>query len=184
MAFSWISISAGTTKLDDAHMNEVKTNVDTLTSQLGISAYSWTVLPVSAGGKATAAQITQLQAAIDYVDSENYCATHYSSYNNGVDATQNISRDVTHNASADATHNATYNNGYDVTVYATRLTTQDAAHYPGYYSAYYPSRLVGHDSSVCGAYYPSNLVSYNVNVDWVECDKQGGCLTRYASYQG
>lgn len=184
MSFSWISITAGETKIDDAHMNEVKTNVDTLASQLGISPYSWTVLPVSAGQKATAAQVTQLQTAIDYIDGENYCNTHYSTYNNGVDATHNNSRDVTHDVSADATHNGSYYNGYDVTVYATRLSTQDAAHYPGYYSAYYPSRLVGYDSSVCGGYYPSNLVSYNVGVDWVECDKQGGCLTVYGSHQG
>jgi hypothetical protein len=84
MAFSWTSITALTTEVMASHMNEVKTNVDHLTTQLGVSAYSWSTLPVSVDGIIYAANVNELQDAIDYVDGLNTCAAYNATHDNGV----------------------------------------------------------------------------------------------------
>lgn len=107
MAFSWISVSVGTIAAA-SHVNEVKTNTDTLAANLGIANYGWTEMPVVSGDFMDVIQIQELQDALDYIDTNNTCSS------------ENISKDTTvdgvDDAAVNATDNTTVDSGDDVAV--------------------------------------------------------------------
>ena len=76
MSFSWTPITALTTVATAGHMNEIQNNTNILADNLGIGRYGWSLLPVYASNPIRAAQVTQLQAALNYIDSQNYCVTN------------------------------------------------------------------------------------------------------------
>lgn len=88
MAFSWISVTGGT-EITSAQWNEVKTNTDTLISNLGIAAYSWSEMPVTQNvSKPDVADTQELRNALNYAHNNNTCSSEnatYDSGNNGVD---------------------------------------------------------------------------------------------------
>lgn len=114
MAFSWTSITAGTTTITAAQMNEVKTNVDHLTTQLSVSAYSWSTLPVSQYAKANAANLTELQNAITYVDGLNVCATYNNAHDLGVDSGVDVGIHTGKDSSVQSSANSGIHTGKDV----------------------------------------------------------------------
>lgn len=118
MAFSWTTVTPGTTKFDGTHFNEIKVAVDHLTSQYSLSAWSWINLPVVHGVSIIKeAQVDELQNAIDYVYA-NSCTTKNASTNSaahpGDDVTVDTGQKVTnyttpYNSSVQAAPN---NSGY------------------------------------------------------------------------
>lgn len=149
MAFSWNSVSAGTElKADD--INQVKTHVDTLATNLGVSQYSWSEIPVSANVDETlAAQIADIQDAVDYIDTANVCAAH------------NATRYTSDNATNDATVNSTQNSTVDNDQHATYWTAVDngvdgafnATVYSPQYTSYNSSANSSVDSTKYGTVY-------------------------------
>ena len=125
MAFSWIPVSAGVTIETAAQLNEVKTNTDTLTTNLGVAAYSWSEMPVQADEFAKQVQIQELQDALDYVDSVNICSSENTTYYNTVDASQDTSIDSARNITVDNDQHATYDATQNNSILSDQNTTVD-----------------------------------------------------------
>ena len=147
MAFSWTSVTAGVTKATAAQMNEVKTNTDTLADNLSIAHYSWVEMPVSSGDFKKASQVSELQDALDYIDTNNVCSSdnsvQYSSDNpsnddsvdgtqyttvdnnqhNTYNATQDVGVDGTQYGAVDSNQHATYDNNQNTGYNSTRNIT-------------------------------------------------------------
>ena len=98
MSFSWTSVTQQVTPIAIIHFNEIRTNTNTLCTNLGISAYSWTVIPVSQYTNITYAQIAQLRASLDYVHDNNTCVA----YNLGADSAANPNQYTAVNPSQDS----------------------------------------------------------------------------------
>jgi hypothetical protein len=140
MAFTWTTVTAGTTNITATVMNEVKTNVDHLTTQLGVSAYSWSTLPVTQYNKANAANLTELQNAISYVDGLNTCATHNATANSSENAGQDVAIHTGKDSSVLTGQDVSIHTGKDASV----LTGQDVSIHTGKDS----SVLSGQDASI------------------------------------
>jgi len=129
MGFTWAPIEGQVHKdSDDA---ELRTNIDTVISDLDATAFNWT--DVSAQGEIIrASEILQIREAADYADDQNYCRaekialdiTNYPSYHPGYQATYYYSRDHP------------YYLGRDISQYASVLSTHHATDYSGYNSGY------------------------------------------------
>lgn len=118
MAFTWTPVSAGTiTKA--THVNEVKTNTDVLISNLGAAPYSWTKLPVSIGDKMEALQMTELQDALNYVDTNNICSAENISYDSGALGTNDSSVE----SGANVSYNSGVESGRDISEDGTAVGT-------------------------------------------------------------
>jgi hypothetical protein len=141
MSFSWTSVTQFSTPIAIIHFNEIRTNTNTLCTNLGISAYSWTVLPVAQYSNITYAQINQLRAALDYVHTNNTCVTNNSS----ADATANASQDSAANGSQDSPVN----------------TAADSAANPSQNNPVYSSQDAPQDSGA-----NSGVNGHNVNNNW------------------
>lgn len=116
MAFTWSTVAAGNlARAADA--NEVKTNTDTLADNLSIAHYAWVELPVAKGDEMKASQMTELQTALDYIDSNNVCSAENAVQYTGNDASQNStvlsSRDVSVDNAEDTSYNNNNDPGYD-----------------------------------------------------------------------
>lgn len=125
MAFSWTTVTAGVTIATAAQINEVKTNTDLLADGLSIAHYSWVEMPVSPGDFMKAAQIQELQDALDYIDTNNVCsadnAVRYVTDNAG----QNSGADSGQNNTVDSNQNITYQATQDTGVYNPQYTAVD-----------------------------------------------------------
>jgi hypothetical protein len=89
MAFVWTPVVAGVTEAQASHMNELKTNTDTLADNLLIAHYTWVELPVAVDEEIQLIHLNELRNALDYIDDNNlctnervvnltsYCATYY-----------------------------------------------------------------------------------------------------------
>lgn len=141
MAFTWTPVSAGTIA-KATHVNEVKTNTDALAAQLSIANYGWTKLPVSIGDKMEASQMTELQDALDYIDTNNICSAENVGFNSGALATNdssvesgaNISydsgvesgRDISDDGTAVGTNRIVVNTSVQTSDYNPYYTTRDS----------------------------------------------------------
>lgn len=146
MAFTWTPVAPGNIA-KAIHVNEVKTNTDTLASNLSIAPYGWVEMPVSPGDKMKASQIGELQNALDYIDMNNVCtaenATQYSS-NDGsndssVDGTRNVAVDDNVETGLNSTYRASFLNDNHYTYYNENDATD--------YGLYYSGRLNGQNTS-------------------------------------
>ena len=142
MAFAWTSVNDGT-KVTAAHWNEVKTNVDTIISNLGISAYSWSELPVTQGvSKFEPAEVSDLRAALDYAHDNNTCSAEnatYDSSNNPTnydanDSDDNITLDSVVHTGDDSARDVNYDNSEDSTIYNPYYYSNENNEHTGYYS--------------------------------------------------
>jgi len=96
MAFGWTGITEGVTKAVVLHMNEVQTNVNTLSDALGIARYGWAHHPLAATTIAQYVHIIELRDAADYVHDNNSCAM------------ENVSNYVPNNSTNNSSYNSTY----------------------------------------------------------------------------
>lgn len=167
MSFSWTSITAGVTNITAAQMNEVKTNVDHLTTQLGVTAYSWSTLPVTQYNKANAANLTELQTAITYVDNLNVCATYNATHNSGIltgdDNSIHTGKDVSILSGQDVSihvgKDVTYNNGQNTYYLNDHNTTVLSSQNTYYLNDHNGSILSYQNSTVYSPQYSSNCSS-------------------------
>jgi hypothetical protein len=135
MAFSWSSLSAGD-PIEASDFNEVKTNLDSIFTALGISPDpAWTgEWDLQAGDSIKSAHAQELRDKTDYADN-NWCTTHYAThktthqtthysshlngYNNGYKSTHYSSNLATHNSGYESTDNGTHNNFNNGAYYST-----------------------------------------------------------------
>lgn len=152
MAFAWVQdISPGAAAMA-VGMNEVRTNIDTIYTALGItragcaSGAGWTEFPI-AGGLVTdklSVQPQQLRDAIDYAH-DNKCPAYNSGYQDGVDTTE------------DSGYNNGYLDGYDSLYKPGYYSNQHGAYNSGYRSGYDSTYKPGYCSSDDGTYRSGHL---------------------------
>jgi hypothetical protein len=170
MSFTWTSITSLETKAIAGHMNEVQTNINTLTDGLGVSRYTWAQLPVtSLISQIRAPQITELQQAVNYADSQNICVTKNVTQDIGILASNDVSVDSVRDTGVDNSQNATvysgrditYDSGVDITVDNPRYSTN----YPGRDVAVYSTQCSPADASQWSAA-DEALDSYALLTNW------------------
>jgi hypothetical protein len=154
MAFTWNSVSADT-KLINSDLDEAKANVDALASNLGVSSYSWSEMPVASGTEALQTQILEIQNAVDYIDTNNVCSTHNASKDNTVNASKDSTVDASENTGVDAAQYGTNHASYDSGADNPRYTAVDSNEHGGYYSSL--------NYSVCGTQYSGVHTAYNAS---------------------
>lgn len=117
MGFSWTNIIRYVTEIAAAHINQVKTNVDSVYTDLELTAYNWLYLPVSVGDEIQHEDFKEMRDAIDYADNMNYCRSHDVSYMGADDAVARRTVYTGEKTGVDSTHRATVysgqNSGYD-----------------------------------------------------------------------
>lgn len=144
MAFTWTPVSAGT-KEKATHINEVKTNTDALTTKIGIPAYTWSKVPVSIGDKQEASQITELQDALSYVDTNNTCSAENATFDIGADSGNDSAVDAGQNVSFDNGVETGYLNNHHNTDCPTNRIINNSTQDTTDYNPYYSGRLSGND---------------------------------------
>lgn len=122
MAFSWISVSVGTIAAA-SHVNEVKTNTDTLATNLGIANYGWVEMPVVSGDFMEQVQIQELQDALDYIDTNNTCSSENASKDTTVDSGDDVSVDAGDDTTVDSGENGTYDSDQNLTINTDQNTS-------------------------------------------------------------
>ena len=76
MSFVWTTITAGVTEAQAAHMNQIKSNVDILATNLGIALYGWVNYPISIDTIIRATpHVSELRSGLDYIHNNNFCSS-------------------------------------------------------------------------------------------------------------
>jgi len=145
MAFSWVQDVSVGASIDAADVNEIKTNLDSIYTALGItrtgcaSGAGWTELPVSAGDVITSAQFQQLRGATDYAYDNKcpgYCSDEHtgylSSHQAGVDSAYNTTYYSDQHTGYYTSHQAGVDSAYNSTVNSTYRSTVKYAHHTTY----------------------------------------------------
>ena len=136
MSFTWTPITSLETKAIAGHMNEVQTNINSLSDTLGVARYTWTQLPVtSLTSQIRAPQMTELQLALNYVDSQNVCVVRNITQDIGVLVSNDATADGVKNTGVDNAQKASYYDGrdlsYNVGVDVTADNPRYSTNYPG-----------------------------------------------------
>lgn len=126
MAFSWTTVTAGVTIEIPTHLNEVKTNTDTIISNLGATAYTWTEMPVVSDDFAKQVQVQECQDALDYADSVNICSAENTSYDGTVDSGDDVTVYATQYSAVDASQDTAVDGARNLTVDNDQHATYDA----------------------------------------------------------
>ena len=108
MSFTWTTVTQGVTNIAAAHINELRTATNALTTKLGVPAYSWVRLPVSSPAKVMYEDMTELRAGLDNAHNNNVCATYCADR----DATVNATQCPTNNNNVETGNNATNHQNY------------------------------------------------------------------------
>jgi len=165
MSFSWTSVSVGD-KFTAAHYNEVKTNIDHLTTQLSISAYSFAHFPVVADTtKFDLADTSELRTALDYVYDNNICVAYNADKDTTVDSDQHATYNADKDTTVDNDQHATYNADKDTTVdndqHATYNADKDTTVDNDQHATYNADKDTTVDNDEHGSYNSATLVSAN-----------------------
>jgi hypothetical protein len=80
MSFSWRSRSAYANNIENYDANEIRTNVNTIYVDLALAPFSWVHIPPGIGAIVGNTDAQELRTAIDYAKDQNYCRTHYATY--------------------------------------------------------------------------------------------------------
>lgn len=76
MAFVW----SDDTYVEKSQFDELRTNVNTIRSNLQLSAWSWSSIPVTKGSYVYPANpVNEVRNALDDSDNNNYCRAEYTS---------------------------------------------------------------------------------------------------------
>jgi len=95
MSFTWSTLNKGT-EITDEQMTEAKNNIDTVRSNIGLSAWTWSNVPVTQGTYITNPSITELRNALDNTDDLNVCTTNYETYDQSHCATHLTNENEAH----------------------------------------------------------------------------------------
>ena len=150
MPFTWaVSIAVNAPTLATA-WNEYRTQLNleyaahTLTRPGCVSGAGWTLLPVSAGGSITDAQIDEIRTVIDYYDDNaSHCTTYYADAHTG---------DHPANKGVEDTHNTDYNGSEDVHYFSPYHSPENGAELTGNLGTYNS----GHNDADFGTHHATN----------------------------
>lgn len=148
MGFSWTNIIQHETEIAAAHINQVKTNVDSVYTDLELPAYGWAYLPVSVGDEIQHEDFKELRYAIDYADNMNYCRSHNVSYMGADDAVARGTVYTAQNSGYDSGYKAGVDSNYDSGVDGSYQSGVETYHNSGFDSYDRSSVLSGHYSNV------------------------------------
>jgi len=87
MGFTWSTLNKGTDVTKD-QITEVKDNIDTLRSDIGLTPWSWVNVPVTVGKQIENPAIEEIRDALDLTHDQNVCSSNHLTYNNPAYATQ------------------------------------------------------------------------------------------------
>lgn len=139
MAFTWTTLDGAVAA---AHHQEIKTNINAVSSALSIADYAWTYSPGS-GDIVAGAHINELRDAADYLDDNNVC----SAYNSGDDGTVYSGRNSSYDSGDDVSANSSADSDVCSSHYVSDLGTHDDLHNSTYNSSYDGSLLTAYFSS-------------------------------------
>jgi len=74
MGFTWSTLNKGTEIIPN-QMSEVKDNINSVRSAIGLTPWTWTTIPVTTGNKIVDPAMLELRAALDLTDDENTCSS-------------------------------------------------------------------------------------------------------------
>lgn len=159
MSFTWTSQPGKLIKAE--HINEVRTNVEIVLSNLGVPPYTWNKVPVDPDDLVKFEVLEQLRDAVDYTDTENYCHTHnvtensphrtshFGTYNNNVETGNNATNHASYNNNVDTGHQTNNN----ATVRSTpHLSVHRNIHYATQRFNHDATNRSSHNSSFCTAF--------------------------------
>ncbi len=126
MSFVWSDAE----QVKASHYEELKDNINTVRSDIGLSSWSWSSVPVAKGSYLTPYNPTdEVRNALDDTDNNNVCTANY------------INQYVPYCGTAESVDNAGYNGGfhgcfgycsiYWTPNYTTILNSDNAAYDPG-----------------------------------------------------
>ncbi len=136
MAFSWTQDVSVGASIDAADVNEIKTNLDSIYSELGItrtgcvSGAGWTELPVSAGDPITSAQFQEMRDVTDYAY-DNKCPTYFSGAQASVDFGDNNVHLFGYDSTVYTGQYSGVNGGYNAGHYVSENSLANTTHYLG-----------------------------------------------------
>ena len=109
MGFSWSTVLVGD-KATDGIFQELCDNLDTLYSNLELSAHSWVNIPTT-GQNITATLVTEIRSVTDNADDQNKCRTHYADHDAAYQDGEKTTHWLNHNSNDQETHDS----GIDIT---------------------------------------------------------------------
>jgi len=98
MGFIWSTLNKGTDVTKD-QITEVKDNINTLRTNIGLAPWSWVNVPVNVGNQIENPSIEEIRDALDLTHTENICSSDHLTYNNPAYTTQLTSENTSENGS-------------------------------------------------------------------------------------
>lgn len=90
MSFSWAeTITQNAVTVKASHANELRTNINSLRTSVGLSAYSWSKTITQYDSMVEPGEFMEMRTALDGAAAELYHHTVYGSYLTGYCTTQN-----------------------------------------------------------------------------------------------
>ena len=177
MGFTWSRTITSGTDIQDSDVNEIKNNIDTIYSELGINypgctGAGWVELPVSANDPIESADFQELRDRLDY-GWDNRCPSHdaadYTAYNDAVQTSDNDNHDSIHHNDDNETHweqhfDVHYNDentGYQGSHQSSDYTGEHVSDWLTDYSTHYD----GVKDSADASDYPGDYTGYNTGHD-------------------
>lgn len=172
MGFSWTPLVQFVTEIKAAHQNQIKTNIDTVYTDLELSAYGWAYLPVNIGDEILHEHHKEMRDAIDYADDMNYCRAHNTGYDGADDAVdratvysgQNTGYDSGYQAGVDEGHKYSVDNDYHSSYHSGQKSGYDSSYNAGVDSSNYITHKSGFESNVQSGENGSYNLDYNSDV--------------------
>lgn len=133
MGFSWTNIDSNTIITNEQRL-EIRQNIDTATTELGITAYSWQYNPGD-NDKITTSQFSELQDAVDYLDTNNVCTANYSTHDQTVESSYHINVESAKDVGVDSNYQGGVDNNRHGAYRGSANSNEDGctSHY-GYHS--------------------------------------------------
>ena len=121
MSFTWSTVNKGT-DINKTQIDEMKTNIDSVRSSIGLSPWTWTNIPVVVGNEIKNLEIEEIRNALDVTDNQNVCSANYSTFNS-----DHFSTNYGDHNNAEYGANACYQ--FCTPYYAPNYTTIQGVHY-------------------------------------------------------
>jgi len=95
MAYTWTTVTSGSTLIQDEIMDEIHSYLNSLYSELELDPHSWGY-NASEDMKEDDTYMSEIKTAIEYADEMNYCRTHYAEHRSLDLSDYNAGKDTTH----------------------------------------------------------------------------------------
>lgn len=163
MSFTWKSEPGKLIRAE--HINEVRININTLLTDLGLPLYSWDKVPVNKDDLVNFEVLEEIRNATDYSEDENYCHTHnvtqnslhrtshFGTYRNNVETGNDATDHLSYNNNRDTGHQSNNNT-------SVRATPHRSIHNTGYYITYRSN----HDATRRDTHHSYYCTNFNASV--------------------